>query len=1254
MPTSIKKPILLLFIVSASLWVAIVALSIQRTHHALEHLHLERTWESFEIGLKGALDGKSREFEGLVRLMQRQSGVSQALAQGDRARLLQELTPLWQATESLTGSSRLTFLTPDLHVLLRLHRQDDHGDAVTHAALLEAARTGEPAKGMEPALSGALTWVVVHPWRDGDGNLLGYSELGANIGPMIAELERIGGIHAFSFILKSPVRRDLWETSMRQHSFHWNRYTHIIPAEGSRQAIPSWLTEEFMEDSTATTGKSFLFSWYWLDHHEHFRRMDLFDGSKKLLGWIALVAMDENIASMVRRNFFVMLAGLLALSLFMIYVVRRRLRWVERNITESVEHLRQSETRCATIINSAMDAFIRIDSQGTILEFNSAAENIFGYSRAEIIGARVGDTLIPEEERKRFVRLMKKFSHQEDAHIRNQRLEMTALHKNGMKLHVDLAISVISLVNNTFFAIFLRDLTQRIKIDKRLRLQSAAMEAAANPIVITDCQGIIQWINPAFTRLTGYQPEEALGLTPKLLKSGEHDQKFYETLWKTILSGTVWHHEIINCKKDGTRYVQDTVITPVRDEGGNIRHFIAIQQDITDRKRIENERNRFWMAVEQSPVSTVITDPEGLIEYVNPQFTRATGYDQHEVIGKNPRILKSDATPPSMFAEMWQTISSGGIWRGELLNRKKSGALFWESTLIAPIFNDSGRIQHYLAIKEDITEKKAYETTLEEARLKADAANRAKSEFLATMSHEIRTPMNGVLGMMELLLESPLHPEQRKHAQTVYRSGETLLTLLNDILDLSRIEASQIKLEHTSLDLKELLGEVADVFSPLAHGKSLSLNLTLDPPGMNTRVLGDPVRLRQILVNLTGNAVKFTERGEVTIRLFRQWEQQNRTAFRFEVEDTGIGIDEGARERLFHPFVQADSTTTRRYGGSGLGLSIVRKLVELMGGTLGLQSVPGQGSTFWFEVVFVSQPVPEATVVPDMTGPRRTKHPTASVKDRFPGVRILVAEDFEINRDVILEMLHKLECEVHWAENGRRAVEMAAANRYDLIFMDMNMPEMDGITATAHIRHFQETSGVSRSTPIVAVTADAMSGDRERYLAAGVDDYIAKPFRLRDLAGVLSQWLPNRASSPAVAVMEEESLEHPEPAMPSIVASDDGVLDDRELERLRHEVGDELGTIVHVFLKGLDERVQDIVTAESSEALVERAHRLKGGARILGARQLADLCQSLEQLAKKNLMAETVPLIDELKPASQRAAVQLRQRFGDGGVSTVI
>jgi len=519
---------------------------------------------------------------------------------------------------------------------------------------------------------------------------------------------------------------------------------------------------------------------------------------------------------------------------------------------------------------------------------------------------------------------------------------------------------------------------------------------------------------------------------------------------------------------------------------------------------------------------------------------------------------------------------------------------------------------------------------LRERTLELAEASRAKSQFVANMSHEIRTPMNGVIGMASLLQTTPLRPEQRDYVETIASSGRALMRIIDDILDFSKIESGHLALEKVDFDCRQLVGEIVRLFAPLAQAKGLGLHSTVDE-GVAPVLRGDPGRLRQALVNLVGNALKFTDRGQVTLRVREEGEQAEpgSQVLRFEVRDTGIGIAPDALARLFQPFAQADGSTTRRFGGTGLGLVISKRLVELMGGQLGVMSEPGEGSVFWFtaplerssrtalEAAGLSSTPPREAAVPQVASAPNME-PPPSVPGRG---RVLVAEDNPVNQRVAARMLETLGYEVDVASTGKEAVAAFERHDYAAILMDGQMPETDGFEATRLIRAREG----GRHTPIIAVTASAMRGDRERCLAAGMDDYVAKPIGPEQLQEVLRRWIPEEARPAAVL-----------PARAPVAAADPGTPVDWDAlaELLAMTRPEFLQDLLAVFLRDTRQLLHDLREARGRGDLAawrHMLHKMRGSCATLGARAMTRLVSDMEELDEAGLAARGDTLLMALE-----------------------
>jgi len=540
-----------------------------------------------------------------------------------------------------------------------------------------------------------------------------------------------------------------------------------------------------------------------------------------------------------------------------------------------------------------------------------------------------------------------------------------------------------------------------------------------------------------------------------------------------------------------------------------VRYAVVSHEDIAWRKATESKLRMLSRVVDQSPVTVVVTDTEGQIEFVNPTFTEMCGYSAEEVIGLNPRVLKSGFTPPETIEKLWSTIKSGGAWEGEFINRSKNGDINFEAAKVSPIRNEEGVITNFVSIKENINKRKELESSLIKEKEKAEIANRAKDEFLAVMSHEMRTPLNGVIGMTDLLLDSELTDEQRDFVQVAGNCGDTLLGIISNILDFTLVRVNKLELKNQVFNLQTLLDETVSKFLPLATAAGSGLSCRIAPS--TPRLLkGDAGKVQQIITGLLDNAIKFTAKGTIAVSVSCQSVEEGAAIIRFEVKDTGIGIAESRIKEVFSAFLQVDSSSTRCHGGTGMGLALARELAELLGGAIGVSSEVGKGSTFWFtaRLELARQESGGNANLSGSEAASPVNMETAGQPEAAPddtGPRILLAEDNAINQKIIFNLLKNLGYQADVVADGVKAVRALEIFNYDLVLMDCMMPEMNGYEATGVIRD-RSSSVINHNVPIIAVTANALDGDREKCLYAGMDDYLAKPLNKKALADMLAKW----------------------------------------------------------------------------------------------------------------------------------------------------
>ena len=930
----------------------------------------------------------------------------------------------------------------------------------------------------------------------------------------------------------------------------------------------------------------------------------------------------------------------------------------------SPDALKNQSLFISSLLNAAPTPIFYKNAESVYLDCNDAFGDFLGMPRSTIIGATTAQVIshqVGQIEHDNDLDLIARGGTRTYATemITARGLRTVVMHKAVVADHLGTPAGVVGVIT---------DVTAKKQAEAALQtslsLLDSVLESTTDGILVVDRNGGLTKWNRQFLDLCGIPDELARqGTDEKLLDYVQDQLKDPENFLKRV-NELYAHPEQISEDlielADGRFFERYSHPQRLGDEIiGRVWWFRdATEKRTAERSFLEGEA-RLRSITESTQDAIIMMDHQGAITFWNPAAVRILGYSYEEAIGQDLHQLLApeqfmDAHRVA-FPDFLRTGCGNAIGKTvELTARRKDGQEIDISLSLSAVSLKNK--WHAVGIVRDITEKKQAEKVLLETnrrlRIETDRANRmaaeaeaanvAKSEFLANMSHEIRTPMNGIIGMTGLLLDTDLDEEQRGYLDIVRSSSETLLHLVNEILDFSKIEARKLDLETLDFDLEHEMADFAANLVFLAHDKGLEFIYTIDP-FVPTRLRGDPGRLRQVLTNLAGNAIKFTQAGEVAIRVSQVNQSANTVRLRFSVSDTGIGISTEGQRDLFNPFTQADASATRRYGGTGLGLAISRQLAELMGGEIGVESRDGVGSTFWFTVLLEKQADGSKEDKPEGLS-------TASdnVSCRSPliinggQVRILVVEDNSINQDVALGMLCKLGCKADAVANGQEALDALSIISYDLVLMDIQMPEMDGLEATRRIRD-PGSRVLNHGVPVLALTAHAMASDRDRCLQAGMNGYLSKPILSDSLAQEIAKWLPHTTHH--ATVQEGPSQGETSPANSAVTVWDRAAL----LERL---MGDEdlLVDIVQGFLQDLPQQIDAIDSMLSEKALVrvaQQAHTIKGAAANISAVQVSRAAYEVEKAAKAGdgevLDQKRNELSREFAVLQQMMAAYLRQ-----------
>ncbi len=807
---------------------------------------------------------------------------------------------------------------------------------------------------------------------------------------------------------------------------------------------------------------------------------------------------------------------------------------------------------------------------------------------------------------------------------------------------------------------------QQLEVEQERQVMSKQLDYLARHtsdiVLLANDKSAIIWANERALKSLGYSMDELLAMKLRDTQLAETRQDIDQALQELQTEHTF--ESVLQCK-DGKTFLAEFGLNTFHVDGRRVIHCtarditerkkheqalilyrdhleeliekrtIALEKEVAERKtaqaQAQSRERQFRQLLDSAPDAVVISNAEGVITMVNRRAESLFGYKREELIGQLVEILvpkvysrTQEANHENYYVSQVHSRLEGS--EQELYGVTREGREFPAELSLAPIETEEG-LMISSAIR-DITERKQVEQVLQAAKEMSDAANRAKSEFLANMSHEIRTPLNAIIGMAYLAMKTDLNPKQRDYIGKIHFSGGHLLGVINDVLDLSKIEAGKLEIESTAFRLDRLLDNVLTLTGEKASARDLKLVIDVAPE-FPKFLRGDFLRLGQVLINFTNNAIKFTETGRITIRVKKGSETESDMLVRFEVEDTGMGLTPEQQHKLFQPFQQADASTTRKFGGTGLGLAISSKLAHVMGGEIGVESVAGKGSTFWFTARL------EKVAEGDQSQDDKAWHAAQMEKKQqlnsMRNSHILLAEDNLFNQQVARELLEQAGVNVAIANNGQQAVDLARKQRFDCVLMDVQMPELDGLEATRMLRADPLTANLR----IIALTANAQQSDKDMCHAAGMDDFITKPFLPEQFYATIAKWL-----------VGELATTEPTQAVAAVTESaDTDIIDLAVLAKIVGNDPAKLKKFALKFIESADKGMTEIETALAQEdlaALAAVGHRMKSSAKTVGAMGFAELCHALELLRNGGNLQQAKGIITNLHLVLE----QIRKRIG--------